>query len=101
MATGRIIALPAAVEVTVGRQDLEHGILPDVDLTADGGLEGGVSRLHCKIHQRTFTYQIEDVGSANGTFLNGERLTPYLPQALQDEDRVQVGRVELQVIVQV
>ncbi len=99
VSSGRIITLPATIEVTVGRQDTEHGIHPNLDLTTDGGLEGGVSRLHCKIHQRASVYQIEDVGSANGTFLNSERLTPYLPQALRDGDKVQVGRVELEIIV--
>jgi pSer/pThr/pTyr-binding forkhead associated (FHA) protein len=97
--SGRQIQLPSKAEVDIGRLDVAHDILPDVDLTTDGGREGGVSRRHCKIHQRHSNYLVEDVGSANGTFLNGSRLTPYLPHVLKDGDRLQVGRIELQVIL--
>ena len=99
LATDRQIQLPSAAEVHVGRLDAAHGIFPDLDLTADGGLEGGVSRRHCKIHQRGATYLVEDVGSANGTFLNGQRLTPYLPHVLKNKDDLQLGTIKLQVIL--
>ena len=98
-ATGREIQLPATAEVHIGRLDAAHGIFPDLDLSPDGGLEGGVSRHHCKIHQRGSTYLVEDVGSANGTFLDGQRLTPYLPHVLKDGDELQLGRIKLQVII--
>lgn len=100
LSTGREIQLPATAEVHIGRLDSSHGIFPDLDLTPDGGLEGGVSRHHCKIHQRGSAYLVEDVGSANGTFLDGQRLTPYLPHVLKDGDELQLGRVKLKVIIQ-
>lgn len=100
LSTDRQIQLPSTPEVHVGRLDAAHGIFPDLDISTDGGLEGGVSRHHCKIHQRGSTYLVEDVGSANGTFLNGQRLTPYLPHVLKDGDELQLGRVKLQVIIQ-
>jgi pSer/pThr/pTyr-binding forkhead associated (FHA) protein len=99
-ATDRQIRLPSAAEVHIGRLDAAHGIFPDLDLTPDGGLEGGVSRRHCKIHQRGSTYLVEDVGSANGTFLNGQRLTPYLPHVLKNEDELQLGTVKMQVVLE-
>jgi pSer/pThr/pTyr-binding forkhead associated (FHA) protein len=91
----RQVQLPVVTEVYLGRLDAAHGIFPDLDLTADGGLEGGVSRRHAKIHQKGSRFFIEDVGSANGTFLNGQRLTPYLPHPLQNSDKVQLGRLLL------
>jgi hypothetical protein len=97
--TGRQVELPPTPEVHIGRQDAAHGIFPDLDLTPDGGLEGGVSRHHCKIHQQEFTYLVEDVGSSNGTFLNGQRLTPYLPHVLKDGDEVQLGSITLKAII--
>jgi hypothetical protein len=100
LGTDRQIRLPSSTEVHVGRLDAAHGIFPDLDLTTDGGLEGGVSRRHCKIHQRGATYLVEDVGSANGTFLNGQRLTPYLPHVLKDKDELQLGTVKMQVVLQ-
>jgi len=95
--SGRQVQLPVVSEVYLGRLDAAHGIFPDLDLTADGGLEGGVSRRHAKIHQKGNRFFIEDVGSANGTFLNGQRLTPYLPHPLQTGDELQLGRLELSV----
>jgi pSer/pThr/pTyr-binding forkhead associated (FHA) protein len=62
-------------------------------------LEGGVSRRHARIHKQKSQYFIEDLGSANGTFLNGQRLTPYLPHPLHDNDELQLGRVRIQVSV--
>ena len=100
VATGRQIQLPSTAEVHIGRTDAAHGIFPDLDLSPDGGLEGGVSRHHCKVHQRGSAYLVEDVGSANGTFLNGQRLTPYLPHVLKDADELQLGSIELKVIIQ-
>ena len=95
--SGRQVQLPVVSEVYLGRLDAAHGIFPDLDLTADGGLEGGVSRRHAKIHQKGNRFFIEDVGSANGTFLNGQRLTPYLPHPLQTGDELQLGKLELSV----
>ncbi len=100
VSTGRIIQLPSTPEIHIGRLDAAHGIFPDLDLTSDGGLESGVSRHHCKIHQRGSTYLVEDVGSANGTFLNGQRLTPYLPHVLKNGDELQLGHILLKVIIE-
>jgi len=100
ISTGRQIQLPPTPEVHVGRLDAAHGIFPDLDLTTDGGLESGVSRHHCKIYQQGSTYLVEDVGSANGTFLGGQRLTPYLPHVLKNGEELQLGRVKLRVIIQ-
>ena len=51
-------------------------------------LEDGVYRHHCEIHQRGSAYRVEDSGSANGTFLNGKRLLPYLSHTLEDGDEL-------------
>jgi len=59
----------------------------------------GVSRRHAKIVQREGKMYVEDVGSANGTFLNGQRLTPYLPYPLPREAELQLGRLRLHITV--
>jgi phosphoserine phosphatase RsbU/P len=50
-----------------------------------------VSRHHAQILRRGSGYFIEDMGSSNGTFLNGQRLNAYSPQSFTDEDRIQIG----------
>ena len=36
---------------------------------------------------------ILDRGSANGTYLNGERLTPNEPHVLRDGDEIRLGKL--------
>ncbi|HIE38937.1 MAG TPA: FHA domain-containing protein [Anaerolineales bacterium] len=100
LASDRQVQLPATPELLLGRLDTAHGIFPDLDLTADGGLEMGVSRRHAKIIQRGGEFFIEDVGSANGTFLNDQRLTPYLPYPLNEGDEIQIGRLRLRIVLE-
>ncbi len=56
-----------------------------------------VSRLHAEIREEGGTYWLADLGSANGTFLNGQRL--QAPVRLQVGDVIQVGRSLLTVEV--
>jgi hypothetical protein len=93
--TGRKLMLSAAREILVGRLDAAHGIFPELDLTADSGLEQGVSRRHARIYTRDGTCFVEDLDSTNGTFLNGERVTPYLPYAFHDGDVLIFGSLRL------
>jgi len=93
----RDVEIPLTKEMNIGRRDPTSAWFPDVDLTSDGGLEKGVSRRHAKITRRGSEVFIEDLGSMNGTFLNGKELTPYLPQVLKSGDELQLGKLILRV----
>ena len=95
--SGRDVEMPLTKEVNIGRLDPASASFPDVDLTSDGGLEKGVSRRHAKIIRRGSEVFIEDLGSINGTFLNRKKLTPYLPQVLNNGDELQLGKLILRV----
>jgi len=97
--SGRIIEFPLTREINIGRLDAASATFPDIDLTEDGGLEKGVSRRHARITREGGELFLEDLGSVNGTFLNGKRLTPYLPHPLQTGDEIMVGRLVLRVSV--
>jgi len=94
---GGTIELPLSKEVVLGRLDASRAIFPDVDLTAEGGIEKGISRRHARISRRAGQVFIEDLNSLNGTFLNAIRLVPELPYPLKDGDRVQLGKMILSV----
>jgi hypothetical protein len=77
----------------LGRVDPTSMQKPDLDLTPYGALEKGVSRLHAAIYRNDTTLTIVDMGSANGTHLNGQRLIPEQPRVLRDGDEVQFGKL--------
>jgi len=57
--------------------------------------DGYISRNHARITANRRRYQIIDLDSANGTFVNGERLQPRAPRSLRDDDRIRMGKVVL------
>jgi serine phosphatase RsbU (regulator of sigma subunit)/pSer/pThr/pTyr-binding forkhead associated (FHA) protein len=50
-----------------------------------------VSRQHAQILHREDGFYIEDLGSSNGTFVNGKRLGPHSPVRLTERDALQIG----------
>ena len=69
-------------ETTIGREPENDIVIPNPT----------VSRFHAKITRSEDKYFIEDLGSANGTMVNGIRVTKEL---LHDGDIVQLGDVVL------
>ena len=49
-----------------------------------------LSSVHCRIYKAEGTFFIEDVGSANGTLLNGEELCDEVVELI-DGDKISVG----------
>jgi hypothetical protein len=79
----------------IGRWDADGGVFPDVDLDSDDP-EAKVSRKHARISVQSGHYEIEDLGSTNGTFVNrGPRLKPGQRQPLNDGDEIIVGKTFL------
>jgi FHA domain len=68
---------------------------PLVDLTQFGGLELGISRIHAMIRLSKDGYQIIDMESSNGTWLENQRLVPKQPYPLESGDRIRVGRLNI------
>src|SRR5262249_25406500 len=46
-------------------------------------------------NQHGYTVEIRDVGSSNGTFLNGKRLVPHHDCVLHDRDTIRCGGLHL------
>lgn len=90
-----VFDLTGKSEVVIGREDPVSNIYPDVDLTAHGGEEGGVSRLHAKLFINGDQCMVEDQNSTNFTFLNRQKLAAKTPAPVRDGDEIRLGRVVL------
>lgn len=81
---------------SMGRRSLADNIEPDVDLT-DHDPDAYVSRRHAKITRTDGGYLFEDVGSSNGSTINGgSRLAPAVQHVLKNGDRITLGRTEFE-----
>lgn len=58
--------------------------------------ESMVSQLHARLFRDAKGFHIEDLGSTNGTYLNGRKVGG--PTRLKKGDRIRVGPIELEVL---
>ena len=58
--------------------------------------ESMVSQLHARLFRNDKGLNIEDLGSTNGTYLNGRKVGA--PARLKKGDRIRVGPIELEVL---
>lgn len=87
------VIIQPAKKTVLGRADMNSPQKPDVDLTPYGALDKGVSRIHAAIMRNEDTLTLVDMGSANGTHLNGQRLVPEQPRILRDGDEIRLGKL--------
>jgi len=81
-------------ETIFGRRDPATGDKPDIDLTPFAGYRMGVSRRHAAIRPGDESgLDLWDLGSSNGTFLNGQRLSAHRPYRLRDGDEIRLGQM--------
>lgn len=91
--------LPADNEITIGRVDPHRGIRPDIDLSKFDPASR-ISRRHARVTARGNQFYIEDLGSANGTIINGRtRLKPQEPYPLVNGDVLKIGETTLKFAV--
>ena len=67
---------------TIGRSDQNDVVLKD----------RFISKRHARIIKQKGTYFLEDLNSANGTYINGQKISD--PIELKDKDLVDIGQVE-------
>jgi serine/threonine-protein kinase len=92
-------SLNADSENLIGRMDPNRGIRPEVDLSKYDPA-ARVSRRHAKIISQGNQFFIEDLGSANGTFINGSvRLAQGRPYVLVSGDELKLGETTLKFVV--
>ncbi len=82
---GKSLAIPDCEQpATIGRTESSAIVVADA----------GVSSRHAQLHWRSGALQITDLGSTNGTFVNGEKLAPNVARRLNVGDRVRLGKLD-------
>ncbi len=86
-------------ELVVGRSAKGSVLAPDVDLSAKQGENLGVSRMHLSIRYDAehSTVLAADLGSSNGSFINGQKMLPKEVRVLRHGDEIRLGRLPLMV----
>ncbi len=79
--------IPIQGEITVGRAGGCALVIPD---------DTFVSQVHARVWRRDGDTLVEDLGSKNGTYVNGERVVA--PTRLRKGDRVQFGQTVAEVV---
>lgn len=97
--SGQIIPISDRLEFTLGRTSENQPIMPDIDLSASKAYEYGVSRLHAAVRLINGMIILMDLGSANGTYLNGTRLTPNIEHPIKHGDIISLGKLKIQIVL--
>ncbi|KAK8847602.1 hypothetical protein IAR55_005461 [Kwoniella newhampshirensis] len=88
----KMIHLPDGQRIKIGRQTNNKTVPGERNAYFDSKV---LSRLHAEIWEQGGKIYIKDVRSSNGTFINGERLSPESvesePFELKSEDQVEFG----------
>ncbi|PJF29847.1 MAG: hypothetical protein CUN52_06310 [Phototrophicales bacterium] len=84
-------------EYVIGRHDPEGGFLPEIDLLPFGGYRMGISRRHASIRLIGKQLNIRDLGSSNGTSVNGNKLDKHENHQLRDGDKLRMGSMTFRV----
>ena len=98
--SGQILPLTDRKEFTLGRVSEAQPIMPDIDLTPYQAYASGVSRLHAVIKREREQVYVMDLGSSNGTYLNGKRLKPNTKQLLSHGNMLSLGKLKIQVLLE-
>jgi pSer/pThr/pTyr-binding forkhead associated (FHA) protein len=97
--TGQILPLVGREEFTIGRVSDGQSILPDIDLTPYEAYAQGVSRLHATIKVKDDIVVVNDLGSANGTRINKEKIPPHSDHLLNHGDIINLGQLKIQALI--
>lgn len=78
----------------IGRRDPRQHHYPELDLAEHD--RGIASRHHAMIERNGDYYTLTDLGSTNGTLVNGTPLPPHQKHRLRSGDRIKIGEVEIE-----
>src|SRR5579872_3662858 len=92
-----IVILKAGESTThdLSRDETVIGRHPECHIQIDSNM---VSRKHARLFREAGRFLVEDLGSGNGTTVNGARITTATP--LKHDDRIKLGPILLRYVEQ-
>jgi len=92
--------VPVDKELIIGRMltGTQESVLDLFDLDA---FHRGVSRRHVMIRRTKFGFEVMDLASRNGTWLNSEQLIPNKPYPFASGSQLRLGRMQLFILYHV
>ncbi|MCX6054420.1 MAG: FHA domain-containing protein [Chloroflexi bacterium] len=97
---GQIIHLSERTDFSLGRTIEGQPLLPDVDLSPFDAFKLGVSRLHASLKIIKNDVVVIDLGSSNGTRVNGQKIVPHVEYPLNHGDIIALGKLKIQVLIE-
>jgi len=91
------IVIQPTHRLIMGRSD-ENITHIDINLAAYKAAQLGVSRCHAALEVVDKTLMISDLNSTNGTFLNGQRISPSQRRVVRDSDEILLGGPAIHVV---
>jgi hypothetical protein len=98
VSTGDILPVNMQGEVTIGRVSEGQPVIPDIDLSPYKAYESGVSRMHASLRLLDNQVLITDLGSANGTRINGRQISAHIPYPIKHGDILTLGKFKIQIL---
>lgn len=94
----RLVTMNAPVRVSI-EVNKDNFIIGKNASSVDGVVSFNkmISRVHCKVNKSNCNYSITDMGSANGTFVNGKKLSPNTSCEIRNGDIVRLANSDFQV----
>jgi hypothetical protein len=87
---GSLVSVADGRSHVLDRPSMTIGRLPECDVVVD---DAGASRQHAEVRRTDAGFTLADLGSTNGTLVNG---TPIREHLLEDGDRITIGETVLE-----
>lgn len=95
---GHVFTLFDRPEYSIGRLSENQAVKPDIDLSPYKAFEYGVSRMHLVVKHLEKRVIVMDLGSSNGTYINGFRVMPRVENPVRHGDILALGKLKMQVL---
>jgi pSer/pThr/pTyr-binding forkhead associated (FHA) protein len=97
--SGKVIHLSDKKDFTLGRAVEGQSILPDIDLSPFDAFSLGVSRMHVSLRIMNGDVYVMDLGSSNGTRINGQKIVSHVEYSINHGDLITLGKLKVQILL--